>query len=79
MSYQTVEVELENGRVAPCGAEALPARAHALLTILHGRPARPAAASGRTLGQALRELGVRGRGDFGDLSTNKDHLDDFGR
>ena len=79
MSYQTVEVELENGRVQPCGAEALPARAHALLTILEGRPGQPAAAPARTLGQAMRELGVQGRGDFGDLSTNKAHLDDFGK
>jgi hypothetical protein len=34
MSYKTVEVELENGRVQPKGAEALPHRARALLTIL---------------------------------------------
>ena len=79
MSYQTVEVELENGRVQPCGAEALPARAHALLTILTGRLAKPAAASTRTLGQAMRELGVFGRGDFVDLSTNRAHLDDSGK
>jgi len=70
---------LENGRVQPCGAEALPARAHALLTILEGRPAKPAAAPARTLGQAMRELGVLGRGDFVDLSTNQAHLDDFGK
>ena len=34
MSYKTVEVELENGRVQPRGAEALPDHAYALLTIL---------------------------------------------
>lgn len=34
MSYKTVEVELENGRVLPRGNATLPARAHALLTIL---------------------------------------------
>ena len=34
MRYKTVEVELENGRVTPHGTETLPARAHALLTIL---------------------------------------------
>lgn len=34
MSFRTVEVELENGRVAARGTETLPARAHALLTIL---------------------------------------------
>lgn len=34
MSYTTVEVELENGRVFPRGHATLPAKAHALLTIL---------------------------------------------
>ena len=34
MSYTTLEVELENGRVHPRGPEALPARARALLTLL---------------------------------------------
>lgn len=34
MSYKTLEVELDNGRVHPCGMETLPANAHALLTLL---------------------------------------------
>jgi len=34
MSYVTVEVELENGRVWPRGTVPLPVKAHALLTIL---------------------------------------------
>ena len=34
MSYRTLEVELEDGRVRSRGAEPLPARARALLTIL---------------------------------------------
>jgi hypothetical protein len=34
MSYRTLEVELENGRIHPRGAEPLPAKARALLTIL---------------------------------------------
>ena len=34
MSYTTVEVELENGRVWPRGTGLLPMKAHALLTIL---------------------------------------------
>ncbi len=34
MSYKTLEVELENGRVHPCGAETLPVNGHALLTLL---------------------------------------------
>ena len=41
MSYHTVEVELENGRVAPRGGEKLPARANALLTILASDAAGP--------------------------------------
>jgi hypothetical protein len=39
VSYKTVEVELENGRVRPSGAESLPYRAHGLLTLLdHDTP-----------------------------------------
>ena len=34
MSYKTVEVELDSGRVWPRGVELLPAKATALLTIL---------------------------------------------
>jgi hypothetical protein len=34
MSYKTVEVELENGRVQAAGAETLPGKARGLLTIL---------------------------------------------
>ena len=39
MSYQTLEVELDHGQVRPNKAEALPAKAHALLTILEARHA----------------------------------------
>lgn len=39
MSYQTLEVELEDGQVRPHNAEALPAKARALLTILEARRA----------------------------------------
>jgi hypothetical protein len=41
MSYRTVEVELENGRVRPRGKEDLPAKAHALLTILESPASKP--------------------------------------
>ena len=34
MSNKTVEVELDNGYVRPSGSDILPARAHALLTLL---------------------------------------------
>jgi hypothetical protein len=34
MSYRTLEVELDNGRVLPCGAETLPQTGRALLTLL---------------------------------------------
>jgi len=80
MSYKTLEVELENGRVRPAGSEELPAKAQALLTILTPAPASTSAAKpARSLGDALRNLNVTGRGEFTDLSTNKSHLDDFGR
>jgi len=79
MSYRTLEVELENGRVHPAGSETLPAKAHALLTILKGPDEGSAAVPAKSLGDALRNLGVTGRGEHTDLSTNKAHLDDFGR
>jgi hypothetical protein len=78
MRYKTLEVELENGRVHPSGSETLPARAHALLTIISA-PSSGAEGEKRTLGQAMRELGVKGRGGFTDLSTNQRHMDDFGK
>ncbi len=77
MSYQTLEVELENGQVRPRGAESLPDRARALLTILERSPTdEPPAGS---LADRVRHLAGIGRGEYTDLSTNKAHLDDFGR
>ena len=78
MSYQTVEVDLEDGMVRPRGSESLPAKARALLTIVESVQA-PSAKAARTMGEALRELNVVGRGEHTDLSTNKAHLEDFGR
>ena len=78
MSYKTLEVELENGRVHAAGAETLPDKAHALLTILTPEIAKTEAPT-KSLGQAMRELGVQGRGEFTDLSTNPRHMDDFGK
>jgi hypothetical protein len=78
MSYQTLEVELEHGQVRTRQAEALPAKARALLTILSSS-AGPSPKPTRSLGDALRELAVEGRGEWSDLSTNKAHLDDFGK
>ncbi len=45
MSYKTVEVDLENGRVLPRGNTTLPAKAHALLTILEPNGDPPGAAT----------------------------------
>jgi hypothetical protein len=78
MSYKTVEVELENGRVHATGAETLPDKAHALLTILSPQAVKTGAPA-KSLGKAMRELEVTGRGEFTDLSTNARHMDDFGR
>jgi hypothetical protein len=38
MSYRTLEVEIDHGRVSPKGAEDLPEKASGLLTILHLPP-----------------------------------------
>jgi hypothetical protein len=78
MSYKTVEVELENGRVHVSGAETLPDKARALLTILSPQPVKTQKPA-RSLGKAMRELGVMGRGDFTDLSSNLRPMDDFGK
>jgi hypothetical protein len=79
MSYRTLEVELENGRVHPSGAEALPAKATALLTILQA--ASPDLPSGErdSLADRVAHLKGIGRGEYTDLSTNKRHMDDFGK
>jgi len=77
MSYKTVEVELENGRVRPSGSETLPDKAHALLTILTATPS-PEQSNG-SLADCVGDLAGIGRGQHADLSTNKAHLDDLGR
>lgn len=78
MSYQTLEVDLENGRVRPRGSDALPARARALLTIVEETP-EASENTTRTMADALRGLNVIGQGKYTDLSTNKAHLDDLGQ
>jgi hypothetical protein len=78
MSYQTLEVDLENGRVRPRGTDELPVKARALLTIVESVDSSSKDGT-RTLGEALRELKVQGRGEYTDLSTNKAHLDDLGQ
>lgn len=55
MSYKTLEVELENGRVTPHENEILPAKAHALLTLLpaDGPTPTPHPAAGSGLNRFL--------------------------
>jgi hypothetical protein len=80
MSYRTVEVELENGRIRPRGDETLPVRASALLTILTS--VSDGAADIRengSLKELVGDLAGIGSGLHTDLSTNKAHLDDLGR
>jgi len=79
MSYQTLEVELADGRVHPTGAEQLPAKARALLTILTPTTAAPAEAEGPSLADLMADSAGIGKGIYTDLSTNKAHMDDFGR
>ena len=79
MSYKTLEVELENGRVQPSGSETLPDKAHALLTILDATPSAPKPAENGSLADRVAHLKGIGRGEYTDLSTNKRHMDDFGK
>ena len=79
MSYKTLEVELENGVVHPAGSETLPAKAHALLTILTSAPVIAAALPAGSLADLAPDFCGIGNGAHTDLSTNKRHLDDFGK
>jgi len=79
MSYKTVEVELENGRVRPRGSETLPAKADALLTILSPADFKGVEAGGPSLADLMRDSAGIGQGKYTDLSTNQAHLDDLGR
>lgn len=79
MSYKTLEVELKNGHVSPVGPEALPAEAHALLTILSADHSATSPALNGSLADLVADLAGIGRGEHTDLSTNRSHLDDFGR
>jgi hypothetical protein len=77
MSYKTLAVELENGRVHPSGPEVLPLKAHALLTILDA--SRDVETANGSLADRVANLAGIGRGDFTDLSADKSRLNDFGR
>jgi hypothetical protein len=79
MSYKTVEVELEQGRVRPCGSETLPDNARALLVILTPVSSEPEEVSGPSLADLMAEYCGIGNGTHTDLSTNKKYMDDFGR
>ena len=79
MSYKTLEVELENGRVHPSGSEMLPDKAHALLTILGPHKPETMESSGPSIAELAGDLVGIGNGTHTDLSTNKAHFDDLGR
>jgi hypothetical protein len=79
LGIQTLEVELENGRVHPSSAESLPPKAHALLTILSPVAAGPAETEGPSLADLMADSAGIGKGEYTDLSYNKAHMNDFGR
>jgi hypothetical protein len=51
MSYKTVEVELDNGHVRPCGLESLPKNGRALLTLLDSGASLAAPTCGELAGR----------------------------
>jgi hypothetical protein len=55
MTYNTVEVELEDGRVRTCGSEALPTKARALMTFLDSGSVAPAR-TGKELAERLSAI-----------------------
>ena len=79
MSYKTLEVELENGIVHPFGSETLPAKAHALLTILVPTPTQSPESPTGSFADRVKQFRGIGNGTHTDLSTNKAHMDDFGK
>jgi hypothetical protein len=79
MSFRTVEVELDCGRVRPRNAESLPDKARALLTILSPTSVESLSTDGLSLAELAGDFVGIGDGTHTDLSTNKAHLDDFGR
>lgn len=80
MTYQTLEVQLENGKVSPVASEQLPDKARALLTILT-ESGSPVSDAGDEVSLADLTADLAGIGDSSqtDLSSNKSRLDDLGR
>ena len=79
MSYKTLEVELDNGRVIPMGREILPEQGRALLTLLEDQGANEdQAREVPPLGDRVQGLMGTGLGNHTDLSSNPKHLDDLG-
>jgi len=79
MSYQTLEVDLENGRVRPRGAGTLPAKARAFLTIMEEEEIPAGTGPTPSLADRVRRFEGIGHGEYTDLSTNKVHLRDIGK
>jgi hypothetical protein len=79
VSYRTLEVEIDHGRVSPKGAEALPVKGSGLLTILNpddfnaSLPARSELA--RQLMGAGRHLLHPGTDPIGDLVRERERDD----
>jgi hypothetical protein len=69
MSYRTLEVELENGRVRPSGAETLPVKARALLTIISATSATGEEAAKKSFAESVEDSAGIGRGPHADLSS----------
>ena len=77
MSLITIAATISNGKILPEEPEKIPVTGRALVTILpsNGKPEGPTA----TVAELMGDLAGIGNGAFSDLSTNKSHLDEFGR
>lgn len=72
MSYKTVEVMLENGRVLPRGEETLPVRARALLTLLDSSAPHPARTCGE-LAERWTDLEPLPKGEAAAFADDLEH------
>ena len=79
ISYRPEQATLIEDVDSPSLAPRPPEKNRALLTLLTTENAGETAKGNGTLAERVADLAGIGRGEHSDLSTNKAHLNDFGR